>query len=153
MSPRQIASTKHGMYYSPEYKAWDQMIQRCNNVRNTSYDNYGRRGIKVHKSWLNFVKFYEHIGPRPSPRHSLDRIDNEKNYEPGNVRWALTSTQQHNRRTWAKSGYKGVSVNQSGRFFSEICRDGKRIYLGTFGTAIEAHRAYKEKSRELYAQA
>lgn len=91
--------TKHGMAESSEYHIWCTMKARCGNPKHPQYDDYGGRGIKVHPAWIaSFEAFYEHLGPRPSTRHSVDRINNDGSYEPGNVRWATYSEQARNRR-------------------------------------------------------
>jgi hypothetical protein len=89
----------HGKSNSPEYMAWRSCRERCNNPNIPGYRNYGGRGITICDRWLNsFENFYADMGPRPSPKHSLDRIDNDGNYEPGNCRWATTKQQSRNRR-------------------------------------------------------
>lgn len=93
---KQHAGT-HGMSRSPEFKAWSGMLQRCNNPYKTEYKYYGGRGISVCPEWHEFVAFYQDMGPRPSPTHSLDRINCNGNYEPGNVRWASAFEQWENR--------------------------------------------------------
>lgn len=88
----------HGRYGTPEYRAWDAMKQRCTNPKANGYDGYGGRGITVCDRWrYSFENFYADMGDRPSRDHSLDRIDNEGNYEPGNCRWATHSEQMKNR--------------------------------------------------------
>lgn len=88
----------HGRYGTPEYRAWDAMKQRCTNPRARGYDGYGGRGIAVCDRWTySFENFYADMGDRPTPEHSLDRIDNERGYEPDNCRWATRSEQQRNR--------------------------------------------------------
>jgi len=83
----------------PLYVIWVGMIQRCTNQRSTTYRNYGGRGIRVCPEWLSSLEaFAQHMGPRPSPKHSIDRIDVNGHYEPGNVRWATPQEQQRNRR-------------------------------------------------------
>lgn len=83
----------------PEWQAFRGMINRCENPRVRSYPRYGGRGIKVCEMWRNnYAAFLAHVGRRPSPRHSIDRIDPNRNYEPGNVRWATSLEQQNNRR-------------------------------------------------------
>lgn len=89
----------HGQTKRPEFQIWDQMKQRCLNPRHHSYSSYGGRGIRVHEDWIcSFAAFLEAVGPRPSPKHSLDRIDNSGHYEPGNVRWITQSQQLRNTR-------------------------------------------------------
>lgn len=95
------ANTKHGMCDAPEYKIWSGMTQRCTNPNNSAFHNYGARGISVAPEWLGrggFVRFIEHVGRRPAPGLSIDRIDNDGNYVPGNVRWATRKQQSHNSR-------------------------------------------------------
>ena len=84
------------------------MIKRCYSKNHNSYDYYGGRGITVCDRWLeSFENFYEDMGEKPSKKHSLDRINNDGNYEPDNCRWATQSTQVINsRRKKGKSGYK-----------------------------------------------
>lgn len=75
------------------------MIGRCTNPNDNGYRLYGGRGIKVHPDFLDFEKFLAHVGERPSPAHTLDRIDVNGDYEPGNLRWADWTQQCNNRRT------------------------------------------------------
>lgn len=94
-----VTSLTHGQSGSPEYVAWLSMKNRCYVPSTTHYRFYGGRGITVCDSWRDsFETFLADIGPRPSPKHSLDRIDSDGNYEPSNVRWALFSVQANNRR-------------------------------------------------------
>lgn len=90
----------HGLSKTAEYTIWDAMIQRCTNPNNVSYQNYGGRGIRVHDEWIGpggFLKFFACLGRR-SPRYTLGRIDNDGNYEPGNVRWETRMQQMRNWR-------------------------------------------------------
>jgi hypothetical protein len=94
-----VTNFKHGRICTPEYKAWVSMKDRCLNPNSTNYPNWGGRGITIYQSWVDdFMTFYQDVGPRPSPSHSLDRRDNEKGYYPGNVRWATKLQQTRNRR-------------------------------------------------------
>lgn len=82
------------------YKAWWNMIRRCTNPSDAGYKDYGARGISVCQRWMNsFDNFYADIEPRPSSRHTLDRINNDGNYEPGNLKWSTRQEQARNRRS------------------------------------------------------
>lgn len=85
--------------YVKHYRAWTNMKSRCYNPRHRSYHLYGGRGIKVCEDWrYNFWNFYDYIGLPPSPDHSIEREDNNGNYEPGNVCWGTPLEQTKNRR-------------------------------------------------------
>jgi len=88
----------HGKYYTPENRAWAAMRKRCLNPACHNYEYYGGRGITICKRWDRFENFLEDMGERPSPNHSLDRIDVDGNYEPTNCRWADKLTQMNNTR-------------------------------------------------------
>lgn len=89
----------HGMAKTPEWYAWCGMRQRCENPKNAAWKNYGGRGIKVCERWHVFENFYADMGNRP-PGRSLDRVNNDGYYAPGNCRWATRSEQTANRRSW-----------------------------------------------------
>jgi hypothetical protein len=92
--------TKHGgakrVGHKPEYGIYHSAKERCTNPKDAGYVNYGGRGIEF--KFSSFPQFYEEVGPRPTGAHSLDRIDNEGNYEHGNVQWASRSDQNRNQR-------------------------------------------------------
>ena len=102
-----VSRTKHGLYKSPEYSAWRDMIRRCTNPNCKVLEHYGGRGISVCDSWKKFENFYGDMGPRPSSSHTLDRIDNGKGYEPSNCRWATRLTQSRNTRRCVSVFYLG----------------------------------------------
>lgn len=98
---RKIVRRKHGETRpgTPEFGIWRTMIQRCENPNVKGYKNYGARGIKVCERWRrNYADFLSDMGRRPSRRHSIDRIENDGDYEPGNCRWATRFLQNTNRR-------------------------------------------------------
>lgn len=124
-----IARTKHGQakdnHRSKAYNTWISMVQRCTNLNTTHYARYGGRGITVCQEWVDsFDAFYKAVGEPPTPKHTLDRIDNEQGYYPNNVRWATRKEQSNNissntwveyegkRMTWAQwAEYFGVPYN------------------------------------------
>jgi hypothetical protein len=94
------ANTTHGLHRAPEYYIWNSARDRCRNPNNPGYPDYGGRGIQMCDRWANsFEAFYADMGPRPSPELSIDRIENDGNYEPGNCRWATKEEQMLNRRS------------------------------------------------------
>ena len=102
------ARRRHGHYINrrptPERRAYSHMLPRCYNNNFPRYRDWGGRGIVVCDRWReSFDNFIADMGFKPSPKHSLDRIDNNGNYEPSNCRWATPSEQQRNKRRWAKS--------------------------------------------------
>jgi hypothetical protein len=100
---------KHGLSGTPEHRNWRNMIDRCGNPKCKYYPRYGGRGIKVCERWLGpdgFANFYADMGPKPSPAHSIDRVNNDAGYEPGNCKWATKAEQARNRRPWSEWTYK-----------------------------------------------
>lgn len=107
----------HGWTGRPEHRAWINMVHRCTRESHKQWGYYGGRGITVSDIWRgNFLQFLADVGPRPNPTYSLDRIDNDGNYEPGNVRWATKKEQSNNRRTraWKMICKHGHNLSETG---------------------------------------
>lgn len=97
-----------------EYAVWQGMKQRCLNPNHTAYKYYGGRGIKIHDSWANsYEKFLSDVGNRPSLLHTLDRIDNNGDYMPGNCRWITRRDQCQNRKNNYLITFRGITRSLS----------------------------------------
>lgn len=137
-APRTYHGHCHGgSNFTPEYRAWKAMIERCENPNSKPYPDYGGRGIRVHSTFrTSFLAFLAEIGHRPSKEHSLDRIDNSKGYEPGNVRWATRREQNRNNRRTRFVTYRGRTMSIAG--WAEEFR-------------VPYHILYARLKRELYS--
>jgi hypothetical protein len=143
------------------HKSWHNMRERCNDENHVSYKYYGGRGITVCERWNKFENFFEDMGERPEGK-TLDRIDSNGNYEPGNCKWSTKSEQQKNKRSYtfrvnkitSSTGFKGVSkCRQTGKYTSIINVNKKRIHLGRFSTPEEASNAYIEAEKKYFGDA
>lgn len=159
---RGAANYRHGNALSsgptPEYRAWCRMKERCYSHKNKSYKDYGGRGIIICNEWINsFEMFLDHIGQKPSKEHSLERIDNNKSYEPGNVKWATRFEQANNTRKNVLLTYNGETktISQWGRHTGidpETLQ--RRLSLGWTGNDViekplRDHKPYKTNKNGL----
>ena len=140
----------HGLKGHKLYGTWRQMVQRCTNSKHKNYKNYGGRGIIICEEWLDIKKFIawaESTHPNIEG-YTLDRIDNDKGYNPDNCRWADRTTQAVNRRIQKSNTSKilGVSwVSRDKRWAAQISHMGKKVWIGQFISiedAIEARNNY-----------
>lgn len=116
---RQLATT-HGKSFTPEYGVWRSMLSRCFNPKTISYPNYGGRGISVCERWHKFEDFFADVGSRPRKGMTLERRDNDGNYEPSNCYWATGTEQHNNKRTNHRIVHLGRSftLTQAARMFN-----------------------------------
>lgn len=112
---------------TPEYRAWHGMRQRCKNKNSPRYSYYGQRGITVCERWDSFQNFLSDMGPNPSRKHSLERMDTNGNYEPSNCKWGTSLEQSNNRRNNRKLEFKGKTMNIS-QWAREIGLKPERIW-------------------------
>ena len=130
---------RHHQTDTPEFRAFYNARRRCTDVKGKQWESYGGRGIKF--LFTSFEQFIKHIGPRPTPKHRLDRKNNDGHYEVGNVRWVTRTISNVNTRTRTNNvtGFRGVSRHSVGnRFSAQVA--GK--YLGLFKTRVAAAHAY-----------
>ncbi len=141
------AKNKHkdynGSCFGKNYQRWTSMKSRCYNKNATGYKNYGGRGIEIFKDWINsFEKYNQYVSNLDNANlknHTIDRIENDLGYCPNNLRWVNRSIQNMNiRNKYNKTGFLGVSKSGKTKFNSTIRVNKKRIYLGSFFTALEA---------------
>lgn len=125
-----------GRISTPEYHTWTNMKQRCYNKNTKDYIYYGGRGITVCERWVNsYDNFLEDMGKKPTPKHSIDRTDNDKGYSPENCTWVTFLEQMHNQRPKKNNtGHTGICAMKNGKYLSRI---GQR-YIGTYETIEEA---------------
>ena len=132
----------HGKCGSFEYRVWSQMKQRCLNPKQTAYSNYGGRGITICDKWMIFENFIKDMGKAPDENHTIDRINNNGNYELDNCRWTTYLDQAHNKRyPKNKHGVIGVSFSHRlNKYIIRITDAGRRFYLGFTDNLEEAKR-------------
>ena len=137
----------HRKINTPEYRVWSSMKARCLNNKAQAFDNYGGRGITVCKQWLKFENFIADMKERPSNKHTIERINNNGNYEPKNCIWATYIINIRNRRKSKNNttGCSGVSWDKKmKRYRAVIIANYKKISLGCFKKLSDAIIARKD---------
>ncbi len=114
---REGNATKHGFHGTKAYNSWCSIKKRCTNQNDPLYSSYGGNGISLCDDWLNDPKaFCEYVGAAPSNKHLIDRIDNRKGYEPGNVRWVDNFEQANNKTNNVKIEFQGQKFSSISDF-------------------------------------
>jgi hypothetical protein len=131
-------STRHGLTKTPTWRAWRAMVARCTVSTNASYPSYGGRGISVCPRWRQFENFLADMGDRPSGT-TIDRVDNDGNYEPANCRWATREQQDSNKRATVRITFQGRTMT--------LAQWAKE--LGTSGTALRKRWAKYQTLRRI----
>lgn len=123
-------ATKHGYFGTKVHRSWVNIKRRCLDSKYPSYKDYGGKGVTIYEPWINDIKsFAEHIGNPPSEEHSIDRIDNSKGYEPGNIRWANKWEQANNKTNNVKVVFQGKefpSISAFCRWIATQCNVDKK---------------------------
>lgn len=150
----------HGMWGTRFYRIWKNVKQRSTNEGHRDYVDYGGRGVGLHPSWESFENFKDdmyqdylkHVEEHGEDNTSLDRVDNDGNYEPSNCRWATRALQEYNKPIASQntSGVKGVSwYKKTGKWRAFIKIEKKYKHLGLFETIEEAAEARLKAERML----
>jgi hypothetical protein len=142
---------RHGGADTPEHRVWRKMRERCSRPEATGFHNYGGRGIRVCERWQSFENFFADMGARPSPGHTIERIDVDGPYAPDNCRWATNAEQQLNRRNTIRLTYRGETrplAEWARRFGLSISMVGWRVRHGwpveaALGTPASGGRAFR----------
>ena len=137
---------KHGLKNTRLYNIWSLLKGRVLNPKHKHYNDYGGRGITICDEWLDVQNFYNWaMSNGYSDELTIDRIDNDGNYEPNNCRWTTKTIQSRNTRIYKNnsSGFKGVVYHKdNNKYIAQICVNKNNIYLGSFLTAVEGAVAY-----------
>jgi hypothetical protein len=140
----------HGATKTPEFISWTMMQQRCLNPNDDHFADYGGRGITFAAVWQGvdgFKNFLDHVGLRPTKKHTIDRIDVNLGYEPGNVRWATVKEQANNRRNTPVITYRGVTKTLSA-WAETLGVSRSRLWTRIYGYGWSVERALTKPIRK-----
>jgi hypothetical protein len=140
-----LARKTHGMSRTPEFNIWTGIRKRCMNPRYREYHLYGGKGVTIAERWGDFSNFYADMGPRPSPYHSIDRIESNGNYEPGNCRWATDAEQSLNTSRVHKVTYNGQQMSVRA-FAAAIGKNYQTVYKWLVRKGLPMDEALKKLS-------
>lgn len=132
----------HGMSRTPFYYVYKALKERCEKSTHPAYKNYGGRGIR--NLWSSFDEFKDDMLGSYKEGLEIDRIDNDGNYCKENCRWVDRATNQSNKTVTGKVPYRGVWIDEKGRYVATLSHDKKSKLIGRFDTAIEAAQAYDD---------
>lgn len=145
---KKCAGTKSESPKPIEYHSWVAMLQRCYNPAAKDYKHYGARGITVCDVWKDsFEAFYMSVGPRPDPKYTLERIDTNGNYEPGNVKWASRAEQTRNQRSNVNLTINGVTKTVAEWSEHPDCPVSKFVIYKRLKRGWDPHSAVFSKSK------
>jgi len=134
--------TRHGLVNTRIYRIWSGIKTRCLNPNHRSYKYYGARGIKMCKEWLRFMSFYQWVNSSNYQENlTIERSNNDGNYEPDNCIWIPLGEQGKNKRQlkFSETGLAGIHrYKTNGKYFVKVVINGKRKQIGTYNTLIEA---------------
>lgn len=143
------ANRKHGKTGTPEYQALRAAIDRCERKESHAYNRYGGRGITVCDRWRHsFEAFYADMGPKPSKRHTLERVNNERGYDPSNCEWRLWEPQNRNRRNTVMVEWRGMTVPLS-KIAARAKIDYGNLHRRVFKLGWDLERAIRQPLRVL----
>lgn len=131
------SSTKHNLSNDKIYKVWHSMMQRCYNKKCKAFPRYGGRGISVSDDWKNFETFYHQFGKFKTGNLTIDRINNDGNYELNNCRWATSSEQQNNKSTTTLIEFEGKTYSLKKFFILKNIKPGSAYYWLKKGFSVD----------------